>query len=42
MIVNLIDCDVETLSIGDRVEIVFEPNDAMPTPRARRIADKAG
>ena len=42
MIVNIIDCDVETLRIGDRVEIVFASDDAMPTPRARRIADKAG
>jgi uncharacterized protein len=36
MLVNIIDCDPETVRIGDRVEIVFEHlNDEMHTPRFR-------
>jgi uncharacterized protein len=36
MVVNIIDCDVETLKIGDRVEVVFEHiNDQMSIPRFR-------
>jgi uncharacterized protein len=36
MLVNIIDCDVDTLTIGDRVEIVFEHvNEEMSTPRFR-------
>ena len=38
MIVNIIDCDVETLAIGDRVEIVLEHvNDDMSVPRFRPV-----
>lgn len=38
MLVNIIDCDPETVKIGDRVEIVFEHvNDEMHTPRFRPI-----
>lgn len=36
MLVNIIDCDPETVAIGDRVEIVFEHvNEQMHTPRFR-------
>ena len=36
MIVNIIDCDVDTLRIGDRVEIVWEHvNDEMAVSRFR-------
>ncbi len=39
MLVNIIDCDPETVAIGDRVEIVFEHvNDEMSTPRFRPIS----
>jgi hypothetical protein len=39
MIVNIINCDPETLRIGDRVEIVWEHvNDEMTTPRFRPIS----
>ena len=39
MLVNIIDCDPDTLTIGDRVEIVWEHvNDEMTTPRFRPIA----
>ncbi len=39
MICNLIDCDVETLAIGDRVEVVWEHvSPTMSTPRFRPIA----
>jgi uncharacterized OB-fold protein len=38
MLVNIIDCDVDTVSIGDAVEIVFEHvNDEMSTPRFRPV-----
>lgn len=38
MLVNIIDCDPETVKIGDRVEIVFEHvNEEMHTPRFRPI-----
>jgi uncharacterized OB-fold protein len=38
MLVNIIDCDPDTLTIGDRVEIVWEHvNDEMTTPRFRPI-----
>ena len=38
MIVNVIDCDVDTLAIGDRVEIVWEHvSDDMSVPRFRPI-----
>jgi uncharacterized OB-fold protein len=38
MLVNVIDCDPETVRIGDRVEIVFEHvNDEMSTPRFRPV-----
>ena len=38
MLVNIIDCDVETVKIGDKVEIVFEHvNDEMSTPRFRPV-----
>jgi uncharacterized OB-fold protein len=36
MLVNIIDCDVDTLAVGDRVEIVWEHvNEEMSTPRFR-------
>ena len=36
MLVNIIDCDPETIAIGDRVEIVFEHvNEKMSVPRFR-------
>jgi uncharacterized protein len=39
MLVNIIDVDVDTVKIGDRVEIVFEHvNDEMSTPRFRPIS----
>jgi uncharacterized protein len=38
MLVNIIDCDPDTVSIGDRVEVIFEHvNDEMSTPRFRPI-----
>ena len=38
MLVNIIDCDPDTVTIGDRVEIVFEHvNDEMSTPRFRPL-----
>ena len=38
MIVNIIDCDLDTLQIGDRVEIVWEHvSDDMSVPRFRPI-----
>jgi uncharacterized protein len=38
MLVNIIDCDVETVRIGDRVQVVWEHvNDEMTTPRFRPI-----
>jgi uncharacterized protein len=38
MIVNIVDCDVDALAIGDRVEIVWERvNDRMAVPRFRPI-----
>jgi uncharacterized OB-fold protein len=43
MISNIIDCDVETLAIGDRVEIVWEHvNDEMSVPRFRPIGGARG
>jgi uncharacterized protein len=39
MVVNIVDCDPEAVSIGDRVEIVWEHFDSgMATPRFRPIA----
>ncbi|HEX4529138.1 MAG TPA: Zn-ribbon domain-containing OB-fold protein [Acidimicrobiia bacterium] len=39
MIVNIIDCDVDTLAIGDRVEIVWEHvSDDMSVPRFRPVS----
>jgi len=39
MLVNIIECDVDRLAIGDRVEIVWEHlDDEMSTPRFRPIA----
>ena len=39
MLVNIIECDVDALSIGDAVEIVWEHvNDEMTTPRFRPIS----
>jgi uncharacterized protein len=39
MIVNIIGCDVDTLKIGDRVEIVWEHvSDDMSVPRFRPVA----
>ena len=39
MIANIIDCDVETLKIGDRVEIVWEHvSDEMAVFRFRPIS----
>ncbi len=35
MIANIIDCDVEAIDIGDRVEIVFEHLDEISVPRFR-------
>jgi uncharacterized OB-fold protein len=36
MLVNIIDCDPETVKIGDKVEVVFEHvNNQMSTPRFR-------
>ena len=38
MLVNIIDCDPETVHIGDRVEVVFEHvNDEMAVPRFRPV-----
>ncbi len=38
MIANIVDCDVDKLAIGDRVEIVWEHvNDEMSVPRFRPI-----
>jgi hypothetical protein len=38
MICNIIDCDVDTLAIGDRVQIVWEHvNDEMSIPRFRPV-----
>jgi len=38
MLVNIIDCDPDTVNIGDRVEIVFEHvNEEMSTPRFRPV-----
>jgi uncharacterized protein len=38
MLVNIIDCDPETVRIGDKVEITFEHvNDEMSTPRFRPV-----
>jgi uncharacterized OB-fold protein len=43
MIVNIVDCDVEALRIGDRVEVVWEPVDErMAVPRFRPIGVGAG
>lgn len=43
MIVNIIDCDVEELEIGDRVEIVWEHvNEDMSTPRFRPVPKNQG
>ena len=40
MIANIIECDVETLKIGDRVEIVWEHvNDQMAVFRFRPITE---
>ena len=39
MLVNIIDVDPESVSIGDKVEIVFEHvNDEMSTPRFRPLS----
>ena len=39
MIVNIIDCDVDTLAIGDRVEIVWEHvSEDMSVPRFRPVS----
>ena len=39
MIVNIIECDVDTLAIGDRVEIVWEHvSDDMSVPRFRPVS----
>ena len=39
MLVNIIDCDPDTVHIGDRVEVVWEHvNDEMTTPRFRPIS----
>ena len=39
MIVNIIDCDVDALAIGDRVEIVWEHvSDDMSVPRFRPVS----
>lgn len=39
MLVNIVDCDVDRLAIGDRVRIVFEHvNEEMSTPRFRLLA----
>jgi uncharacterized OB-fold protein len=38
MIVNIVDCDVDALRIGDRVEVVWEPVDEhMAVPRFRPV-----
>ncbi|MET0147031.1 MAG: Zn-ribbon domain-containing OB-fold protein [Ilumatobacteraceae bacterium] len=38
MLVNIIDCDVDALRIGDKVEIVWDHvNDEMTTPRFRPL-----
>ncbi len=40
MLVNFIDCDVDTLKIGDRVEIVWEHlGDEMSVPRFRPVSN---
>jgi uncharacterized protein len=42
MLVNIIDCDPDSVRIGDRVEIIFEHvNDEMSTPRFRPIRAQA-
>ena len=39
MVCNIIDCDVDTLAIGDPVEIVWEHvSDDMSVPRFRPVA----
>ncbi|MEY2570152.1 MAG: uncharacterized protein QOE63_502, partial [Acidimicrobiaceae bacterium] len=39
MIVNITDCDVETVKIGDKVQIYFEPvSETFAVPRARPVA----
>jgi uncharacterized protein len=39
MIVNIVECDVEALRIGDRVEVVWEHvNEQMSVPRFRPVA----
>jgi uncharacterized OB-fold protein len=41
MLVNITDCDPDTISIGTRVQIWFEHvNDEMSTPRFRPIQEK--
>ncbi len=43
MICNIVDVDVETVQIGDRVEIVWERvSDTMSTPRVRPIGGPPG
>lgn len=40
MLVNIIDCDPDTVKIGDKVEVVFEHvNDEMSTPRFRPVLE---
>ena len=40
MLVNIIDCDPEEIEIGTPVQIVFDQNDEMPTPRFHPIRDR--
>lgn len=40
MLVNVIDCEPDEIEIGTRVEIVFDHDDDMPTPRFRPIRDE--
>ena len=43
MIANIVDCDVDTLAIGDRVEVVWEPvGDDMSVFRFRPLAASRG
>ena len=41
MLVNIIDCEPEEITIGTRVQVVFEHvNDDMSTPRFRPVRDE--
>ena len=37
LLANVVDTDIETVEIGDRVEVTFEPRDGQPVPQFRRL-----